>query len=142
MTPDPFHLQRFVEAQADVWDRVTDELRAGRKTSHWMWFVFPQLASLGRSATAKFYGIGSVDEAKAYLAHPLLRTRLIHCARLLLQLRNRSAREVFGDVDEMKLRSCLTLFCAIAPEEPAFSDCLQRFFDNEADAMTVRHVQD
>ena len=142
MTPDPYHLHRFVEAQADVWDRVTDELEAGRKTSHWMWFVFPQLAVLGRSATAKFYGIRSVDEARAYLTHPLLGRRLIDCARLLLQLRNRSARQVFGIVDEMKLRSCLTLFAAIAPEESAFRDCLQMFFDNKVDPLTLQHLAD
>ena len=142
MAPDPHNLQRFVGAQADVWDGVTDELETGLKTSHWMWFVFPQLAVLGRSATAKFYGIRGVDEAKAYLAHPLLGPRLIDCVRLLLHQRDRSARDVFGDVDAMKLRSCLTLFFAIAPQEPAFRDCLQQFFNGDADALTVQHLAD
>jgi uncharacterized protein (DUF1810 family) len=140
MAPDPHQLQRFVDAQAAVWGSVTDELASGRKTSHWMWFVFPQLAVLGRSATAKFYGIRSVDEAKAYLAHPLLGPRLIHCVRLLLDLRDRSALQVFGAVDAMKLRSCLTLFAAVAPHEPALRDCLERFFDEGPDSLTLQQL--
>ena len=140
MTADPYQLQRFVDAQDAVWDAVTHELASGQKTSHWMWFVFPQLAVLGRSATAKFYGIRDVGEAKAYMAHPLLGRRLVDCARLLLQLRDRSARQVFGPVDAMKLHSCLTLFAAVAPDEPAFREGLERFFDSQGDPVTLQYL--
>lgn len=102
------NLQRFVDAQAGVWDDVKAELLAGRKTTHWMWFIFPQLAALGRSGTAKFYGITGAEEARAYIVHPVLGQRLVECCDLLMQVKKDvSAREVFGDVDAMKLRSCL-----------------------------------
>ena len=141
MTADPHDLQRFIDAQAGVWQDVQRELQAGHKTSHWMWFVFPQLAVLGRSATAKHYGLRDAHEAQAYLAHPVLGDRLLRCSRLLLQQQDRSAREIFGDVDAMKLRSCLTLFAAVAPHEPVFRECLQRFFGGEPDALTLQHLQ-
>lgn len=136
MDADPFRLQRFVDAQESVWDDVRAELRAGRKTSHWMWFVFPQLAALGRSGTAKFYGITSIEEARAYLQHPVLGPRLVQGCELLLQVQGRSAREIFGEVDAMKLRSCLTLFEAAAPEQAVFARVLEKYFGGERDALT------
>lgn len=134
---DPFRLQRFADAQAPVWDEVKVELLAGRKRTHWMWFVFPQLAPLGRSSTARFYGIASLDEARAYLQHPVLGPRMLQCCELLMQVRNRSAAEIFGDVDAMKLRSCLTLFEAAAPECGSFAACLQKYFGGERDPLTL-----
>jgi uncharacterized protein (DUF1810 family) len=136
VSPDLFLLQRFVDAQAPVWDDVLAELRAGHKTTHWMWFVFPQLASLGRSGTAKFYGLSGPDEARAYLAHPVLGRRLVQACRLLLAHPGRTATEIFGKVDAMKLRSCLTLFAAAAPEEGVFRDCLEQFFGGEGDPLS------
>ncbi|MBG9390606.1 DUF1810 domain-containing protein [Caenimonas aquaedulcis] len=136
---DPFNLQRFVDAQAPVWDRVLMELAEASKRTHWMWFVFPQLAALGRSGSAKFYGISGADEARAYLAHPLLGPRLLECCELLLTAGERSAQDIFGDVDAMKLRSCLTLFDA-ASSAPVFAQCLARFFDGERDPLTTRSL--
>jgi uncharacterized protein (DUF1810 family) len=138
MTTDPHRLQRFVDAQAGAWDDVRAELRAGHKASHWMWFVFPQLAALGRSGTAKFYGLGGAEEARAYLAHPVLGPRLVECCSLLLALQGRCAQDVFGGIDAMKLRSCLTLFDAVAPAETVFRDTLARYFSGEADPLTLQ----
>ncbi|WBY02863.1 DUF1810 domain-containing protein [Ramlibacter tataouinensis] len=137
MSADPFRLQRFADAQAPVWDDVTAELRAGRKRTHWMWFVFPQLAALGRSGTARFFGIAGAEEARAYLEHPVLGPRLLECCDLLLAVRDRSATEVFGEVDAMKLRSCLTLFEAVAPGSRAFSECLEAWFGGQRDPLTT-----
>lgn len=136
MAEDSFDLGRFLEAQARVWEDVCAELRAGRKQSHWMWFVFPQLAALGRSATAKFYGLSGAQEAKAYLADPILGARLRACCELLLQPGLATAVEIFGTTDAMKLRSCLTLFAAVAPHEVVFQRCLVRFFDAAGDPTT------
>ena len=136
---DPFKLQRFVEAQdrGGTYDHALAELRAGRKRTHWMWFVFPQLAGLGRSATAQAYAIGSLDEARAYLAHPVLGPRLRACAQALLGAApEATAREILGEIDAMKLRSSMTLFRRAAPEEPMFQQVLEHFFDGEADAAT------
>lgn len=135
---DPFGLQRFVDAQAPVFDRVLDELRAGRKRTHWMWFVFPQHVELGRSATARHYGIRSVEEARAYLAHPELGPRLLRCCQVLLELPSAlSAHEVFGSPDDLKLRSCLTLFRLAAPQEPLFLQALERFYQGAPDESTL-----
>ncbi|HEX2545751.1 MAG TPA: DUF1810 domain-containing protein [Ramlibacter sp.] len=134
--PDPFHLHRFVEAQAPVWDSVRAELLAGGKQTHWMWFVFPQLACLGRSSTARFYGISGPDEARAYVDHPVLGPRLMECCQLLMQARSRSAVEIFGSVDAMKLRSCLTLFEAVAPAPRGFAECIEVFFAGQRDPLT------
>lgn len=131
-----FDLQRFLDAQAPVWEDVLSELGQARKRSHWMWFVFPQLAALGRSGTAQFYGIGGADEARAYLEHPVLGARLHECCALLLTTTGVSAREVFGEIDAMKLRSCLTLFEAVSPHTPIFRQCLDRFFAGEGDELT------
>ena len=137
MAEDSFDLQRFVTAQSPAWEDACAELREGRKQTHWMWFVFPQLAELGRSATAKFYGLSGADEARAYLAHPILGERLRTCCEILLQIHQRTAVEIFGTVDAMKLRSCLTLFAAVSPGEAVFAQCLQRYFGGESDPMTL-----
>lgn len=137
MSPDPFQLERFVAAQAPVWEDVQAELRAGRKRTHWMWFVFPQLAALGRSATARHYGISGPEEAQAYLAHPVLGPRLAACCELLLRVDDRSADEIFGAVDAMKLRSCLTLFDTVGPGSPAFAEGLAKYFEGQRDPLTI-----
>ena len=132
-----FDLERFVAAQAPVIDAVRDELRQGRKRSHWRWFIFPQLAALGRSATARHFGIASLAEARAYLAHPVLGARLRECCALLLHIKGHSAHEIFGSPDDLKLRSCLTLFREADPDEPLFSQCLDRFYAGEPDPQTL-----
>jgi len=131
-------LQRFVDAQngEESFKRALAELRAGRKTSHWIWFVFPQIAGLGQSEMSRRYAISSLDEARAYLAHPLLGPRLIESAEALLGHRAKSAREILGEVDAIKLRSSMTLFARAAPEESAFQQVLDRYFGGEADAAT------
>lgn len=134
---DPYDLRRFVVAQDPVYAQVCAELAAGAKTSHWMWFVFPQLKGLGRSATARHYGIASLDEARAYAAHPLLGARLRQCGALLREVPGRSARQIFGPVDAMKLGSCLTLFERAAPQEPLFAQLLERYCDGQRDAATL-----
>ena len=140
---DPFDLQRFVDAQSSVLASVIAELIAGLKTSHWMWFVFPQLKGLGRSSTALHYGIGSIDEARAYWRHPVLGVRLKQCCALLLALpAGRSALQVFGSIDAIKLRSCLTLFERAAPDEAVFGAALERFYGGERDAATLALLRD
>ena len=134
---DPFELERFIEAQRPVFDTVLGELKEGRKRSHWMWFVFPQIAGLGGSAMAVRYAIGSRDEARAYLAHPILGSRLRHCIRLLNAIKGRTAHEIFGTPDDLKLRSSLTLFADAAPEEPLFADALKRFYAGQSDPNTL-----
>ncbi|HEV7206805.1 MAG TPA: DUF1810 domain-containing protein [Jatrophihabitans sp.] len=135
---DPHDLARFVDAQESVFARVLAELERGRKDSHWMWFVFPQLSGLGRSATAQRYGIASLDEGRAYLAHPVLGPRLIECTRIVAGTSGRSAEQIFGGIDAMKLRSSMTLFARAAPDEPLFATVLDRFFDGAADPETDR----
>lgn len=136
---DPFGLDRFVDAQRGRYDQVLAELRAGAKRSHWMWFVFPQIAGLGRSATAQHFAIAGLDEARAYLAHPVLGPRLRECAQVLLELDTTDAVAVLGSIDAQKLRSSMTLFAHAAPEEPAFREVLDRYFHgNEDDATTAR----
>ena len=134
---DAFELQRFVDAQVPLYAQARAELAAGRKTSHWMWFVFPQLRGLGRSETARFYGLAGRGEALAYWRHALLGARLKDCVSVLLALDGRPAREIFGSVDELKLRSCLTLFAQVAPEEPAFQQAIERYFAGEPDPRTL-----
>jgi uncharacterized protein (DUF1810 family) len=134
---DPHNLQRFVDAQQGVIDTALAELRAGRKQSHWMWFVFPQLAGLGRSPTALHYGIASLDEARAYLAHPLLGTRLRQCVDAILPWAgDKTPEAIFGPVDAMKLRSSLTLFDAAEPRG-LFGRALAAFFAGKADERTL-----
>jgi uncharacterized protein (DUF1810 family) len=130
-----FDLQRFVDAQdrGGTYARALAELRAGRKTSHWMWFVFPQRAGLGLSEMSRAYAISSAAEARAYVDHPVLGTRLVECAEALLGHEGRSAREIIGEIDAVKLRSSMTLFARAAPEQPVFEAVLGRYFEGEAD---------
>lgn len=130
-------LQRFVDAQAGVVEDACAELRAGCKQSHWMWFIFPQLRGLGHSAMAQHYGIASRAEALAYWQHPLLGPRLKHCMQLLLAHEGLSAQDMLGAIDALKLRSCATLFAAVAPEEPVFSQVLARFYGGVGDERTL-----
>jgi uncharacterized protein (DUF1810 family) len=134
---DPFELQRFVDAQDPVIDEVRGELRAGRKRSHWMWFVFPQLAALGRSSTARYYGIGSSAEALAYWQHPVLGPRLAHCTGLAVAVHGKSALQVFHTPDDLKFRSCMTLFRTVAPADALFQQALDRYFGGEGDGLTL-----
>lgn len=130
-------LERFVEAQNPVYGRVMEELQAGRKRSHWMWYVFPQLDGTGHSAMAERYALAGIDEARAYLAHPLLGPRTEACVTALLQHGDKSAREILGSPDHLKLRSCLTLFARAAPDNPLFQFALVQFYDGEPDALTL-----
>lgn len=134
---DPFDLQRFVTAQAGVYARALDELQRGRKQNHWMWFVFPQIAGLGSSPTAQRYAVGSLDEARAYLAHPLLGPRLREAAAAVNAVEARSAHEIFGTPDDLKFRSSMTLFQAAAPDEPLFRAALCKYFGGAPDARTL-----
>jgi uncharacterized protein (DUF1810 family) len=129
-------LDRFVRAQDPVWDQVLAELRAGHKTSHWMWFVFPQLAGLGHSEMAQRYAIASLAEARAYLVHPVLGRRLEEAARLLLDHRDRPADEIMGPIDALKLRSCMTVFLRADPRRPTFQAVLDAFHGGIPDART------
>lgn len=134
---DPFNRERFVRAQARVFEHVLAELRAGTKMSHWMWFIFPQIRGLGRSPTAIEYAISGLDEARAYLAHPVLGSRLKECTRLVLQVQNRSAAEIFGSPDDMKFRSCMTLFAQVSPDDDIFVRALEKYFGGVPDRMTL-----
>jgi uncharacterized protein (DUF1810 family) len=131
-----FDLQRTVDAQAGVYAGVLDELRRGRKVGHWIWFVFPQIAGLGQSPTSRHFAIGSLDEARAYLAHPVLGSRLRECAAALLGTTSPSADEVLGSIDAVKVRSSMTLFLRAAPEEPLFREVLDRFYGGRTDDAT------
>jgi uncharacterized protein (DUF1810 family) len=139
---DPFDLQRFVEAQdsGGTYERALAELRGGRKVSHWMWFVFPQIAGLGRSPIAARFAISGLDEARAYLAHPVLGPRLVESAGALAEQRGRSAAEILGEVDALKLRSSMTLFARASGYEPVFALVLERFYDGMADPETERRL--
>ena len=137
-TPDAFDLGRFVIAQdsGGTYQQAVAELRAGRKVSHWMWYVFPQFAGLGQSATSRRYAISSVDEARAYLAHPVLGPRLRECAEILTGLTGRTAEQIFGGIDAMKLRSSMTLFGHAGPGDPVFRHVLQKSFSGAPDQVT------
>jgi uncharacterized protein (DUF1810 family) len=142
MTGDRFDLQRFVVAQDShgTYDDAVDELRHGRKISHWMWFVFPQIAGLGRSATAMTYAITSLDEARAYLRHPVLGLRYVECVEILDATVDRSAEQIFGHVDAVKLHSSLTLFMRADPTEPVFERALERYFAGVPDVATDQRI--
>jgi uncharacterized protein (DUF1810 family) len=133
---DPYDLQRFVEAQAPVIERVWTEMRAGRKASHWMWFVFPQIDGLGFSDMARRYAIGSAQEARAYLGHPVLGPRLKDLSSTVAEVEGRTAHEIFGSPDDLKFRSSMTLFDAVAPGQ-VFRQALDRFFEGRADPATL-----
>jgi uncharacterized protein (DUF1810 family) len=137
---DPHDLKRFVDAQAPVVERVRAELADGRKRSHWMWFIFPQIAGLGFSAMAQRYAITSLDEARAYLRHTILGPRLEECARLVVAIDGRSAHEIFGSPDDMKFRSSMTLFAQAAPDA-VFAEALRKYFDGEPDAETLKRLR-
>jgi uncharacterized protein (DUF1810 family) len=134
---DTFDLNRFTSAQRAVYPDALEELRGGRKRTHWMWFIFPQLAGLGRSETARFYAISGAAEAVAYLHDPLLGARLLECTRTVLTHSGKSVVAMFGSPDDMKLRSCMTLFASVAPEQACFQQVLDRFFDGESDEKTI-----
>lgn len=136
-TDDPFDLNRFLEAQEGVYAHALAELRAGRKTSHWMWFVFPQIDGLGRSTTARRYAIMSLDEARAYLAHPVLGARLRECTTVVLGVSGRSAAEIFGHPDDIKFRSSMTLFERAATDTPLFAAALDTFYAGRRDMATL-----
>ena len=140
MIKDAFDLQRFVTAQEPVMARVLAELRAGAKRSHWMWFVFPQIAGLGSSAMAQRYALRSLEEAKAYLAHPVLGERLRECAAIVAGLEGRSAREIFGWPDDLKLRSSMTLFSRAADDPAPFVAVLEKYFDGKPDDATLARL--
>jgi uncharacterized protein (DUF1810 family) len=134
---DPFNLQRFVDAQQDQIDDVRAELTRGRKDSHWMWLVFPQLRGLGQSWMANHYGISGRAEAVAYLAHPTLSPGLIECTELVNRSEGKSAEEIFGGVDSMKFRSSMTLFSVVAPDSTTFADALKKYFKGQSDPRTI-----
>ena len=132
-----FDLQRFVEAQDPIYDQVRSELAAGTKTSHWMWFVFPQLQGLGRNSMAIKYEIGFMHEARAYWQHPILGARLKECIELVMAVKGKTAFQIFGTPDDQKLRSSLTLFAEAVPEEPLFQRALTKYFDGRNDPRTI-----
>jgi uncharacterized protein (DUF1810 family) len=137
---DPFNLARFVVAQQHEYAEILKELKAGRKIGHWMWYVFPQLRGLGRSSTSQFYGISSRDEACAFWGHPVLGARLQECTRAILDVESRTAQEIFGHIDSLKFRSCLTLFKLSVPEAGIFAEALQKYFGGVADPLTIREM--
>jgi uncharacterized protein (DUF1810 family) len=134
-------LERFVTAQAQIYPRVLAELQAGRKQSHWMWFIFPQIAGLSGSYRGQLYAIQSLEEAQEYLAHPVLGARLRECSQAVMAVEGNTAHQIFGSPDDLKFRSCLTLFAQVAPDEPLFADLLDKYFDGEADELTLRKLR-
>jgi uncharacterized protein (DUF1810 family) len=134
---DPFNLQRFVGAQERVYDQVLNELRSGRKRTHWMWYIFPQIAGLGHSSISQHYAIRNAEEARQYLAHPVLGARLRECASILLNLQGRSASEVFGYPDDVKLKSSMTLFAQLEGQQSEFAQVLDTYFQGQQDERTI-----
>jgi uncharacterized protein (DUF1810 family) len=134
---DKYDLHRFLDAQERVYDTVLDELRAGRKSSHWMWFIFPQIIGLGHSGMAQQFAIASLDEAKAYLQHPILGPRLRECTQLVLNVEGHSTEEIFSYPDNLKFRSCMTLFMAATTDNKIFKDALLKYFHGKPDTLTL-----
>ena len=134
---DPHNLSRFVQAQEDDYEQALAEIRSGRKRSHWMWYIFPQIDGLGFSSTSRRYSIKSVAEAEAYLSHPVLGPRLVECTEAALRVEGRSAFEIFGSPDEMKLRSCATLFACVAPAGSVFDRLIDKYFQGRRDGKTL-----
>jgi uncharacterized protein (DUF1810 family) len=137
---DRFHLQRFVDAQQPIYAAVLSELRAGRKRSHWMWFIFPQVSGLGHSVTSRTFAVSSLAEAAAYLAHPTLGLRLRECAALVARIEGRAIDEIFDHPDDLKFHSSMTLFARAAPREPIFAACLQKYFGGQPDPQTLARL--
>jgi uncharacterized protein (DUF1810 family) len=136
-TGDPYHLSRFVEAQQDDYELALSELNSGRKRSHWMWYIFPQLDGLAFSSTSKHYAIKSIAEARAYLAHPVLGPRLLACSEALIGINGQSARQILGSPDDLKLKSCATLFSCISPAGSVFHQLLAKYCQGEVDTRTL-----
>lgn len=135
---DPYDLRRFVDAQADAFERALAELQRGQKRTHWMWYIFPQLDGLGFSSTSKYYAIKSIAEARAYLAHPLLGPRLQQCAEAVLRIEGRAATAIFGSPDDLKLRSCATLFALASPPGSVFDRLLAKYYRGARDTKTLQ----
>jgi len=135
---DPYDLRRFIQAQAAIYPQALAEIRRGRKASHWMWYVFPQIEGLGFSETTQRYSIKSIDEAEEYLRHPVLGPRLVECAEAALQVEGRSAYEIFGSPDDQKLQSCATLFASVSPAGSVFHQLLEKYFRCQGDAKTLQ----
>ena len=138
---DPYNLQRFVDAQQPVFAGVIEELKRGSKRGHWMWFIFPQLKGLGRTSQSNFFGIASLQEAAAYLQHPVLGPRLTQCTQLVNTVEGRSAEDIFGHIDAMKFRSSMTLFAQATPDNQIFIDALQKYFAGEFDPLTIEYLR-
>lgn len=139
-TDDRFQLQRFVDAQQPIYEAVLNELRGGRKRSHWMWFIFPQISGLGHSATAQTFAVSSLAEAAAYMEHPTLGSRLRECSALVANIEGRSVDEIFDYPDDLKFHSSMTLFAHAAPQEPIFAACLQKYFGGQPDPLTIARL--
>ena len=137
-TDDPYNLSRFLQAQEDDYEQALSEIKSGRKQSHWMWYIFPQFEGLGFSSTSRHYSIKSLAEARAYLEHPVLGPRLLDCAEAALRVEGRSASEIFGSPDDLKLRSCATLFACVSPPDSVFDRLLEKFYGGERDRKTLR----
>ena len=135
---DTYDLGRYVHAQAPVYHTVLEELRAGLKQTHWMWYIFPQLQGLGQSQMARFYAITSLEEAHAYLLHPVLGARLVECAQAVLSVPGKSAQEILGSPDDFKLRSCMTLFASVENAPPVFNQVLEKYYQGLPDSYTVK----
>ena len=137
---DPFMLEHFVDAQNPFYDRVCAELQQGFKRSHWMWFIFPQIEGLGHSSLAIKFAISSLYEAKAYIRHPILGPRLIHCTKLVCDTEGRTINEILGYPDDLKFRSCMTLFSHATPDNQVFEDALQKYFEGQYDPLSVERM--
>ncbi len=137
---DPYNLGRFLRAQEADYERALSEITSGRKRSHWMWYIFPQIDGLAFSSTSKYYSIKSVDEARDYLGHPILGPRLLKCAETVASVENRSVTEIFGSPDDLKLRSCATLFTCVSPPDSVFDRILEKYFHGHRDGKTLRLV--
>ena len=133
----PFNLSRFLPAQENSYEQALSEIRSGRKRTHWMWYIFPQLDGLAYSSTAKHYAIKSIEEARAYLNHPLLGPRLLECAEVAVRVEGQSARAIFGSPDDLKLKSCATLFACVSPSSSVFQRLLEKYFEGEPDGKTL-----
>ncbi len=137
-TDDPYHLSRFARAQEDDYEQALAQIASGRKRTHWMWYIFPQIDGLAHSSTSKFYSIKSVEEAKAYLDHPILGPRLLECAEAVVRIEGRSATEIFGSPDDLKLWSCATLFAFVLPPSSVFDRLLWKYFGGGRDGKTLQ----